>query len=135
MKKIEAVIPGSERDAVTAALREQGIEEIVASEVAGTGPTETRCYRGTTYAIDYHPCVKLEILAADERVEGAAEVIFNAVRRAGGSKLSIAVSAVEQVLEIDGTWHAPSPVPSPAAVAGRAPWRSSGAQTHVSHTS
>lgn len=133
MKKIEAVLPSSEQEPVTTALRQLGIDQIIASEVMSTGPTETRCYRGTTYAVDYFPRLKLEILTGDHNVRDAAEVIVKAIHRAGMSGLSVAVSAVEEVIQIEGDWRMPSGVPSPAAVPARAPWGLFGA--HANHTS
>jgi len=123
MKKIEAVIPSSTCDAVTAALRTQGFEDVVASEVMGTGPVETRCYRGAAYVVDQHPCVKLELIAADEQVESAAEAILDAVQGAGGSKLAIAVSALEHVLAIGSPDDTPRRMPTAATVAARTPRR------------
>ena len=121
MKKIEAVIPTSESDSITTDLRRLGVEDIVASEVMATGPKETRCYRGARYDVGYFPRIKLELVTADQNVPGVAEVIVNAIHRAGGLGLSISVSAVEQVIEIEGGWHAPAGVPSPATLGARAP--------------
>ena len=71
MKKIEAVIQPHKLDEVKDALKGIGVDGITISEVRGHGRQKghTETYRGAEYTIDLLPKVKLELVAADARVE------------------------------------------------------------------
>ncbi|HEY5793873.1 MAG TPA: P-II family nitrogen regulator, partial [Bosea sp. (in: a-proteobacteria)] len=60
----------------------------------------TELYRGAEYVVDFLPKVKIEIVLADEMVEGAIEAIMKAAQtgRIGDGK--IFVSTVEGAIRI-----------------------------------
>ena len=113
MKKIEALIQAFQLEVVTAALRKHGVEEMVASEVLGAGPSQARSYRGVQYAVDYAPRVKLEVVVSDELVMSTANTISDAVRMGPVDDARISVAPVERAVEIEG-WYEPAAVRSPA---------------------
>ncbi len=71
MKKIEAIIRQATLDTVVEALVRIGVTGMTLSHVRGSGRQKGHCelYRGSDYAVDLLPKVKLEMLAPDERVE------------------------------------------------------------------
>ena len=77
MKKIDAYIRVNKLDEVKAALEEAGIHGMSCEQVRGYGRQlgRTDKYRGSTYAVNLLPKMKLEIVVKDEDVEDAVEVI------------------------------------------------------------
>ena len=71
MKKIEAVIRHFKLEDVKNALSEHGIAGMTITEVRGFGRQKghTETYRGTEYAVDFVPKVKVEIAAADDQAK------------------------------------------------------------------
>ena len=102
MKKIEAVIRHFKLEDVKNALSEQGITGMTITEVRGFGRQKghTEMYRGTEYAVDFVPKVKLEIIVPDESVRQVVTSITEAARtgRIGDGK--IFVSSMEDVIRI-----------------------------------
>ena len=80
MKKIEAIIKPFKLDEVKEALQEVGLQGITVIEAKGFGRQKghTELYRGAEYVVDFLPKVKLEIVLADDRVDGAVEAIMKA---------------------------------------------------------
>ena len=102
MKLITAIFKPSRLDAVIDALSEAGVAGLTVSEVRGYGRQQgkTEVYRGAEYVVDFLPKVKMEIVLADDQVEGCIEAITKAAHtgRIGDGK--IFVSPVEQVIRI-----------------------------------
>ena len=102
MKKIEAIIKPFKLDEVKEALQEVGIQGITVTEAKGFGRQKghTELYRGAEYVVDFLPKVKIEIVLADEMVDGAIEAIMKAAQtgRIGDGK--IFVSTVEGAIRI-----------------------------------
>lgn len=102
MKKIEAIIKPFKLDEVKEALQEVGLQGITVLEAKGFGRQKghTELYRGAEYVVDFLPKVKIEIVLADEMVEGAIEAIKKAAQtgRIGDGK--IFVSTVEGAIRI-----------------------------------
>jgi nitrogen regulatory protein P-II 1 len=102
MKKIEAIIKPFKLDEVKEALQEVGLQGITVLEAKGFGRQKghTELYRGAEYVVDFLPKVKIEIVLADEMVEGAIEAIMKAAQtgRIGDGK--IFVSTVEGAIRI-----------------------------------
>ena len=86
MKKIEAIIKPFKLDEVKEALQELGLQGITVL--------------GAEYVVDFLPKVKIEIVLADEMVDGAIEAIMKAAQtgRIGDGK--IFVSTVEGAIRI-----------------------------------
>ncbi|MCB1491649.1 MAG: P-II family nitrogen regulator [Rhodobiaceae bacterium] len=93
MKMVMAVIQPHRLDVVREALNEQGISGLTVSEVRGYGRQKghTEIYRGTEYAINYLPKVRLEIAVNDEDVDQTVAVIANSARtgRIGDGKIFV----------------------------------------------
>jgi nitrogen regulatory protein P-II 1 len=102
MKKIEAIIKPFKLDEVKEALQEVGLQGITVLEAKGIGRQKghTELYRGAEYVVDFLPKVKIEIVLADEMVEGAIEAIMKAAQtgRIGDGKMF--VSTVEGAIRI-----------------------------------
>lgn len=79
MKKVEAVIRHFKLEDVKNALAEQGIQGMTAVEVRGFGRQKghSETYRGTEYAVDFVPKVKLEIVCSDEDLQQVIDTILN----------------------------------------------------------
>ena len=102
MKKIEAIIKPFKLDEVREALSDIGVSGLTVTEVKGFGRQKghTEMYRGAEYVVDFLPKVKIEIVVADDAVEGAIDSIVKAVRTGKIGDGKIFVSAVEQVVRI-----------------------------------
>lgn len=102
MKKIEAIIKPFKLDEVKEALQEIGIQGLSVTEVKGFGRQKghTELYRGAEYVVDFLPKVKIEVVLADDVVEGAVDAIVAAARTDKIGDGKIFVSPVEQAIRI-----------------------------------
>lgn len=77
MKKVEAIVRHFKLEDVKNALTEQGIHGMTVTEVRGFGRQKghTEIYRGTEYAVDFVPKVKIEIVCADTNLQAAIDAI------------------------------------------------------------
>jgi len=102
MKKIEAVIKPFKLDEVREALSDIGVTGMTVTEVKGFGRQKghTELYRGAEYVVDFLPKIKLELVLADEQVEGAIEAIIKAAHTGKIGDGKIFVTSVEQVIRI-----------------------------------
>jgi nitrogen regulatory protein P-II 1 len=102
VKLITAIIKPFRVDDVKTALKAAGIAGITVSEVQGVGRQggHTEVYRGTEYAIDFLPKVKLEILVDDSQVRLVTDAILGAARTDKIGDGKIWVTAVEEVIRI-----------------------------------
>ena len=82
MKLISAVIKPFKLDEVREALADLGVAGVTVTEVKGFGRQKghTELYRGAEYVVDFLPKVKLDIVLADELVEGAVDAIMGAAK-------------------------------------------------------
>ena len=78
MKKIEAVIRHFKLEDVKNALSEIGVAGMTITEVRGFGRQKghTETYRGTEYAVDFVPKVKIEVAAAEENAQSVIDAII-----------------------------------------------------------
>ena len=78
MKKVEAIIRHFKLEDVKNALTEQGIRGMTVSEVRGFGRQKghTERYRGTEYAVDFVPKVKIEVVCADDGLQVLVDTIL-----------------------------------------------------------
>jgi nitrogen regulatory protein P-II 1 len=102
MKKIEAIIKPFKLEEVKSALAGLGVQGLTVSEVKGFGRQKghTEIYRGSEYAVDFLPKIKIEIVLADAQV---ADVIGAIVKAAKTGKIGdgkIFVSPVEKAIRI-----------------------------------
>ena len=77
MKKVEAIVRHFKLEDVKNALTEQGIHGMTVTEVRGFGRQKghTEIYRGTEYAVDFVPKVKIEVVCADANLQAAIDAI------------------------------------------------------------
>jgi len=82
MKKIEAIIRHFKLEDVKNALSEHGIAGMTITEVRGFGRQKghTETYRGTEYAVDFVPKVKVEVAVSDDRSQAAIDTIIKAAQ-------------------------------------------------------
>ncbi|MBA3480856.1 MAG: P-II family nitrogen regulator [Pirellulales bacterium] len=82
MKKIEAIIRHFKLEDVKNALTEAGVAGMTITEVRGFGRQKghTETYRGTEYAVDFVPKVKLEVAIADDLLQRVVDTIIGAAR-------------------------------------------------------
>ncbi len=80
MKLIMAIIKPVKLDEVRDALTGLGIEGMTVTEVKGYGRQKghTEIYRGTEYAVNFIPKIKIEVAVASDMVERAVEAIVSA---------------------------------------------------------
>jgi nitrogen regulatory protein P-II 1 len=78
MKKVEAIIRHFKLEDVKNALTEQGVQGMTITEVRGFGRQKghTEMYRGTEYAVDFVPKVKVEIVLSDKQVQAVIDTIM-----------------------------------------------------------
>ena len=102
MKQITAIIKPFKLEEVREALAEVGVTGLTVTEVKGFGRQKghTELYRGAEYVVDFLPKVKIEVVLADEQVEGAIEAIINAAKTGKIGDGKIFVMPVEQAIRI-----------------------------------
>ncbi len=102
MKKVEAIIKPFKLDEVKESLSAIGVQGLTVSEIKGYGRQKghTDLYRGAEYVVDFLPKVKLEIIAADEKVGDIIAAIEKSAKtgRIGDGK--IFVLPIEEVIRI-----------------------------------
>jgi nitrogen regulatory protein P-II 1 len=78
MKKIEAIIRHFKLEDVKNALHELGIHGMTITEVRGFGRQRghTEMYRGTEYAVDFVPKVKVEVVVSDDQLRPVVDTIM-----------------------------------------------------------
>jgi len=82
MKMVVAIIKPHKLDDVKAALTQVGIQGLSVTEVQGFGREKghTQQYRGTEYAVDLIPKVKIEVVISDLSVNDVTRAIMRAAR-------------------------------------------------------
>jgi nitrogen regulatory protein P-II 1 len=82
MKKIEAIIRHFKLEDVKNALAEQNVHGMTVIEVRGFGRQKghTEMYRGTEYAVDFVPKVKLEVVCPDGQMQAVIDTIMRAAQ-------------------------------------------------------
>lgn len=77
MKLITAIVKPFKVDDVKDALKSAGVQGMTVSEVKGFGRQggHTETYRGSEYAIDFVPKVKLELVVDDAAVDAIVDAI------------------------------------------------------------
>ena len=82
MKKVEAIIRHFKLEDVKNALSERGIAGMTITEVRGFGRQKghTEMYRGTEYAVDFVPKVKVEVVVADNQLPNVLDTIMRSAQ-------------------------------------------------------
>jgi nitrogen regulatory protein P-II 1 len=78
MKKVEAIIRHFKLEDVKNALTGRGVLGMTITEVRGFGRQKghTEMYRGTEYAVDFVPKVKVEVVVADGNLKAVIDTIL-----------------------------------------------------------
>lgn len=78
MKKIEAIVRHFKLEDVKTALTERGIHGMTVTEVRGYGRQKghTEIYRGTEYAVDFVPKVKIEVVCSDSNLQTVIDLVL-----------------------------------------------------------
>ncbi|MDD5140662.1 MAG: P-II family nitrogen regulator [Verrucomicrobiales bacterium] len=102
MKKIEAIIKPFKLEDVKSALAALGIQGLTVTEVKGFGRQKghTEIYRGSEYAVDFLPKIKIELVLADAQTTSVVEAIVKAAKTGKIGDGKIFVSSVESVVRI-----------------------------------
>jgi nitrogen regulatory protein PII len=82
MKKIEAIIKPFKLEEVKSALADLAFKGLTVTEVKGFGRQKghTEIYRGSEYAVDFLPKIKIEIVLADAQGCPAVDAIAKAAK-------------------------------------------------------
>ena len=102
MKKIEAIIKPFKLEDVKTALAELGIDGMTVTEVKGFGRQKghTEIYRGSEYAVEFLPKIKIETVVADDLAEKAVKAIVAAAKTGKIGDGKIFVQTVEGAVRI-----------------------------------
>jgi nitrogen regulatory protein P-II 1 len=102
MKKVEAIIRHFKLEDIKNALNEIGVAGMTVTEVKGFGRQKghTEMYRGTEYAIDFVPKVKIEVVCADEALQTVIDTIVAKAQTGQMGDGKIFVSTLEEAIRI-----------------------------------
>lgn len=102
MKKVEAVVRHFKLEDIKNALTERGIHGMTITEVRGFGRQKghTEMYRGTEYAVDFVPKVKVEVVCSDSMLPQVLETILKAAQTGQIGDGKIFVGDLHDVIRI-----------------------------------
>ena len=102
MKQVTAIIKPFKLDEVREALAEVGVNGLTVTEVKGFGRQKghTELYRGAEYVVDFLPKIRVEMIIADDLVDGVIEAIVKAARTGKIGDGKIFVAEVQQAIRI-----------------------------------
>jgi nitrogen regulatory protein P-II 1 len=102
MKKVEAIIRHFKLEDVKSALNERGVQGMTITEVRGFGRQKghTEMYRGTEYAVDFVPKVKVEVVVGDNLVKSVIDTILKSAQTGQIGDGKIFVSDLTDVVRI-----------------------------------
>jgi nitrogen regulatory protein P-II 1 len=102
MKKVEAIVRHFKLEDVKNALTEKGIHGMTISEVRGFGRQKghTEMYRGTEYAVDFVPKVKIEVVCADSSLQMVIDTILRTAQTGQIGDGKLFVSDLNNVIRI-----------------------------------
>ncbi len=102
MKKVEAIVRHFKLEDVKNALSEAGIHGMTVTEVRGFGRQKghTEMYRGTEYAVDFVPKVKMEIVCSDERLQSVVDLVMKTAQTGQIGDGKIFISSLDDSVRI-----------------------------------
>ena len=102
MKKIEAIVRHFKLEDIKNALTEQGVHGMTITEVRGFGRQKghTEMYRGTEYAVDFVPKVKIEVVCSDSNLQHVIDTILRAAQTGQIGDGKIFVGNLENTIRI-----------------------------------
>ena len=102
MKKVEAIIRHFKLEEVKNALSEQSVHGMTITEVRGFGRQKghSEMYRGTEYAVDFVPKVKVEVVCRSDRVRMVIDTILKTAQTGQIGDGKIFVTNLEETIRI-----------------------------------
>jgi nitrogen regulatory protein P-II 1 len=102
MKKVEAIIRHFKLEDVKNALTEKGLHGMTISEVRGFGRQKghTEMYRGTEYAVDFVPKVKIEVICSDSSLQTVIDTVLGTAQTGQIGDGKIFVTNLENTIRI-----------------------------------
>jgi nitrogen regulatory protein P-II 1 len=102
MKKVEAIIRHFKLEELKNALTENDIHGMTITEVRGFGRQKghTERYRGTEYAVDFVPKVKVEVTCKDEDLQKVVDTIIRTTKTGEIGDGKIFVADLHDVIRI-----------------------------------
>lgn len=102
MKKIEAIVRHFKVEDIKNALTDLGVHGMTITEVRGFGRQKghTEMYRGTEYAVDFVPKVKIEVVCSDASLRPVIDTILRAAQTGQIGDGKIFVSDLADVIRI-----------------------------------
>ena len=102
MKKIEAVIRHYKLDELKEALNRKEVHGMTVTEVRGFGRQKghTEVYRGTEYAVDFLPKIKVELVVHDHQVSELVAAIMESAKTGQVGDGKVFVSEITDVVRI-----------------------------------
>tara|TARA_Y100001970_G_scaffold98563_1_gene123894 strand:+ start:40995 stop:41333 length:339 start_codon:yes stop_codon:yes gene_type:complete len=102
MKLVTAIIKPYKLDEVREALSEIGVTGLTITDVKGFGRQKghTELYRGSEYAVDFLPKIKVEVASSDEQIDSIIDAISKTSNTGKIGDGKIFVSSLEQVVRI-----------------------------------
>jgi nitrogen regulatory protein P-II 1 len=102
MKLVTAIVKPHRVEEVKEALRDAGVMGLTTSDVEGFGRQRghTEVYRGAEYQVDFVPKVKVEVVVADDDVQGVVDAIVKAARTGKIGDGKVWLTDVGQVVRI-----------------------------------
>ena len=102
MKLVTAIVKPFKVDDVKEALKGAGVQGMTVSEARGFGRQggHTETYRGSEYAIDFVPKVKLELVVDDSQADQVVEAITSSASTGKIGDGKIWVTNVERIIRI-----------------------------------
>jgi nitrogen regulatory protein P-II 1 len=102
MKKIEAIIRHFKLENLKNALSELGVKGMTITDVRGYGRQKghTEMYRGTEYAVDFVPKVKVEVVCMDDELPKVIERIIMTAQTGQIGDGKIFISELSDVIRI-----------------------------------
>jgi nitrogen regulatory protein P-II 1 len=102
MKKVEAIVRHFKLEDVKNALTEKGVYGMTVTEVRGFGRQKghTEMYRGTEYAVDFVPKVKLEVVCSESTLQVVVDTILGAAQTGQIGDGKIFVSDLQDSIRI-----------------------------------
>ena len=102
MKKVEAIVRHFKLEDNKNALASQGIDGMTITEVRGFGRQKghTEMYRGTEYAVDFVPKVKIEVVCTDDDLTTVIDTMVGTAQTGQIGDGKIFVTSLEQIVRI-----------------------------------
>lgn len=102
MKKIEAIVRHFKLEEVKNALSEQGVHGMTITEVRGFGRQKghSEMYRGTEYAVDFVPKVKIEVVCSDGSLQTVLDTVMQTAQTGQIGDGKIFVTDLDNIVRI-----------------------------------